>query len=68
MREEEKGREASRMTYTIPEAGRILGIGRNSAYEAARRGEIPVIRIGGRIVVPVAALEHMLGGSVDRGA
>ena len=50
----------SRATYCVQEAAKILGIGRNAAYEAARRGEIPTIRIGGRILVPKAALDNML--------
>ena len=49
-----------RATYGVQEAAKILGIGRNAAYEAARRGEIPTIRIGGRILVPKAALDNML--------
>jgi excisionase family DNA binding protein len=52
----------SRLTYKIEEAGHLLGIGRNGAYEAARRGEIPTIKIGRRLLVPKAALEAMLGG------
>ena len=47
---------------TVPEAAKALGIGRNAGYEAARRGEIPTIRIGKRIVVPRAAFEQMLQG------
>jgi excisionase family DNA binding protein len=49
-------------TLTIEETAKILGIGRNNAYEAAKRGEIPTIKIGGRILVPRAALERMLEG------
>lgn len=49
-------------TITIPEAAKALGIGRNQAYEAARRGEIPTIKIGKRILVPVTALERKLRG------
>ena len=46
---------------TIPEAGRqYFRIGRSAAYEAARRGEIPTIRIGRKLLVPVAAIERML--------
>jgi len=48
------------LTISVPEAGRRLGIGRNTAYEAARLGQLPVIRIGKRMVVPVAAFEAML--------
>jgi excisionase family DNA binding protein len=47
-------------TISIEEAGAQLGISRNSAYEAARRGDIPAIRIGKRLLVPIAAFEAML--------
>jgi excisionase family DNA binding protein len=50
----------SRLTISVPEAGRRLGIGRNHAYECARRGELPVIRLGNKLVVPLAAFEAML--------
>jgi excisionase family DNA binding protein len=47
-------------TYTVPEAGRRLGIGRRQAYDAAKRGEIPTIRFGRRLVVPKPAFERLL--------
>jgi excisionase family DNA binding protein len=47
-------------TLSVPEAGRWLGIGRNASYEAARRGEIPTIRIGRLLRVPVVALNRKL--------
>ena len=50
------------LTVTIDEAAKRLGIGRNQAYEAARSGQIPVIRIGKRILVPVHALEQLIKG------
>jgi excisionase family DNA binding protein len=50
----------ARLTMSVEEAGRRLGIGRNAAYEAARRGDIPVIRLGKRYLIPIAALERML--------
>jgi excisionase family DNA binding protein len=52
-----------RETATVPEAAKRLGIGRNQAYEAAARGDIPTIRIGKRILVPLAALDRMLAGN-----
>jgi excisionase family DNA binding protein len=55
-----KAASPERKTITVTEAAKLLGIGKNQAYEAARRGEIPVIRIGRRILVPVAALERLL--------
>ena len=51
-----------RATYTVSEAGRRLGIGRNSAYEAARRKEIPTIKVGRRILVPRTQLDRLLHG------
>jgi excisionase family DNA binding protein len=60
--------EGKRATYDVEEAGRVLGIGRSAAYEAVRRGEIPSIRLGKRVVVPRAALERMLEGRVPSGA
>jgi len=52
-------------TLSVPQAGEILGISRNSAYEAAKKGEIPIIRIGRLIRVPIPALERMLGCAID---
>lgn len=48
-------------TLSVPDAGRIyFGLGRNASYAAAARGEIPTIRIGSRLRVPIAALDKML--------
>ncbi len=49
-----------RLTFTVPEAGEKLGVGRNASYEAARTGQIPTIRIGRRLLVPIARLKRML--------
>lgn len=48
------------LAYTVPEAGRLLGLSRNSAYDAAARGDLPVVRIGGRLIVPQVALMRLL--------
>lgn len=53
---------APKQTYTITEVARILGVGRTAAYEAARTGEIPTIKIGKRLLVPKPALESLLSG------
>jgi hypothetical protein len=48
-------------TISVPEAGRrYFDLGKNASYDAAKRGEIPVIRIGGRLRVPIVALEQLL--------
>jgi Helix-turn-helix domain len=49
------------LTMSVPDAGkRYFGLSRNAAYDAAARGDIPVIRIGRLLRVPVRALERML--------
>jgi excisionase family DNA binding protein len=50
-----------RLMMTV-EAGEVLGISRSLAYELVRRGEIPSLRLGRRIVVPVHALEISSSG------
>ena len=55
-------KHTDRLTYTVEEAGALLGIGRNSAYEGVKTGDIPSIKIGNRILIPKAALEVKLTG------
>ncbi|MHB8438522.1 MAG: helix-turn-helix domain-containing protein [Acidimicrobiales bacterium] len=58
-----KLRPGNRLTLSVEEAAEALGISRALAYEAVRRGEIPNIRIGRRILVPRSALDRLLAGS-----
>ena len=52
--------EDKKMTLTIEEAAKLLGIGRNLCYDRVKTGEIPVIKIGRRLLVPRRALEKLL--------
>ncbi len=54
--------ETHSKTLTIREAAKELNIGLNQAYEAAHRGEIPIIKIGKRMLVPRVAFERLLRG------
>ena len=59
----------TRPTISVPDAGLVFfGLGRSGAYEAARRGDFQTIRVGGRIVVPVAPLAAKLGLNANIGA
>jgi excisionase family DNA binding protein len=49
------------LVLTVAEAGALLGISRAFAYELVARGELPVIRLGRRILVPKVALFAMVG-------
>jgi hypothetical protein len=56
-----KFRDPECKTMSVPEAGRrYLGLGHSAAFEAARRGELPVIRIGRFVRVPIVAMERMM--------
>ena len=56
-----KEKLSSAATMSVEAAAIRLGIGRNQAYEAAHRGDLPVIKIGKRILVITAKLNAMLG-------
>lgn len=54
-------------TLSVPEAGKIyFGLSKNASYEAAHRGDIPTIRIGRLLRVPIAAMERKLAEASDR--
>jgi hypothetical protein len=49
-----------RLVYDVPEAGAMLGLTRNGSYEAAKRGDLPTIKIGKLLKVPKIAFHKML--------
>ena len=49
-------------TISVPEAGRRVGLSKNAAYKAAKAGEIPSLRFGRKLRVPIVAFERMLEG------
>jgi excisionase family DNA binding protein len=49
-----------RLTLNVPEAARLLGISRTTAYALAKSGRLPTIRLGKRILVPRQALGRLL--------
>jgi excisionase family DNA binding protein len=49
------------LVISVEDAARLLGISRGLAYEAARRGELPVIRLGRRLLVPRLRLLELVG-------
>jgi excisionase family DNA binding protein len=49
-----------KLTVTVAEAGKILGVSRSLAYQMANNGQLPVIRCGKRWLVSRRSLEAML--------
>jgi excisionase family DNA binding protein len=54
------GPDSERLCVSVEQAARLLGISRQSAYTYANNGELPVIRLGTRMLVPRRALEKLL--------
>jgi excisionase family DNA binding protein len=55
--------EETKLVMTVPEAGAKLGLSREASYKAARRGDIPTIRIGNLLKVPVVQFNRLLDGT-----
>lgn len=53
------------LTTSVPVAGELLGIGRQRSYLSARDGEIPTLRFGHAIRVPVGQLAEKLGLPIE---
>jgi excisionase family DNA binding protein len=49
-----------RLALSVEEAGSLLGISRDLAYDLVAQGQLPSVRLGRRLVVPRRALEAML--------
>jgi excisionase family DNA binding protein len=52
--------QTERLTITVEEAAKELGISRALAYEMARIGKLPTLRFGRRLVVPRRAVDRLL--------
>jgi excisionase family DNA binding protein len=54
------------LTMSVEDAAKLLGVSRGLAYEAARRGELPTIKLGRRLLVPTARLLELVGAQERR--
>ena len=52
--------EEEKLTLTVNESSRVLGISRGLAYSMVKTGEIPSVRFGKRVLIPRRALERLL--------
>lgn len=49
-----------RRVWSVDEAAVILGISRAHAYELVARNDLPHVRLGRRILIPVDAVDELL--------
>lgn len=57
----------AKLTISVTEAAKMLGISRNFAYELVREHKLPIIKLGKRLLIPRVALVKMLeqGGTYE---
>ena len=56
---------SERLTVSVREAARMLGLSKNSVLAAVNRSELPAIRVGRRILIARLPLERQLGARDD---
>ena len=49
------------LLVSVPEAARLLGVGKTFAWALVRSGALPTVRLGKRVLIPRAALERLAG-------
>lgn len=54
------------IVLTVTEVAHLLRISRGAAYSAVRRGDLPSIRLGHRILIPTARILESLGEVAQR--
>lgn len=53
------------LAVTVPEAARLLGVSAALVYEMIARGELKALRLGRRLVVPIASLRALIEAADD---
>ena len=58
----------SRLTISIPDAARLMGVGKNRVYAMAKSGQIPVLKVGNRYIIPKSTFEEWLAKQAENHA
>lgn len=57
----------NRAAYSVKEAAQALGLSHQTIYTLIHSNDFPAIKIGGRTLVPVAALDKWLEQKMENG-
>ena len=52
--------ELQKKAYSVSEMAKVLGIGRDKAYNLVHRDDFPAIKVGTSYIIPVANLNQWL--------
>lgn len=53
-----------KLALSVEEAGKLLGVSRQVAYQLSRRSDFPTLHIGRRVLVPRKQLEEWMDRNV----
>lgn len=56
-----------KLTYSVPEAAKVLGVSASKMYEVVRIKGFPTIRVGNRLLVSVKGLENWIEEQATKG-
>ncbi len=56
--------QASPRFYSVAEVAQIFGTSRMTIYRAVREGQLPAVRVRGRLFVPARALDAMVDAAL----
>ena len=59
--------ERKKLTYSVPEMAKVLGISDFKAYQLAKTTGFPTIKIGKRLLVSVSGLESWVEEQAKKG-
>ncbi len=59
--------ERKKLTYSVPEMAKVLGISADRAYRLVKTKGFPTIKIGKRLLVSVAGLESWVEEQAKKG-
>ena len=54
--------ECERQTYSVRDAAKVLGLGRNATYDLVKARKIRSLELGKRILIPIREVERLLAG------
>lgn len=56
------------LLLSVPDAARLLGVGKTFCWEMVYGGQLPSVRLGRRVLVPRAAIERLAQGAASAGS